>query len=107
MKGPWPQPLTAAGTPNLASFLTELDEIRARGYSIDDGEVREGMYCFGAPVFDSSAMHAVAGVAVSMLSLDVTAASQEKAGRAIRRLADRLSERLGASLALIQKKQTA
>jgi DNA-binding IclR family transcriptional regulator len=102
LPGPWPAPLTAAGTPNLKAFLQELAEVRVRGYSIDDGEVREGMHCFGAPVFDSGGAHAVAGVAVSKLSLEINPQTQEAAGRAIRGLADRLSERLGARL---QKRQ--
>lgn len=93
----WPQPLTPAGTPDLKSFLAELEEVRTRGYSIDDGEVRDGMHCFGAPVFDSNGRAAVAGVAVSLLSLEVDQQTQERAGRAIRKLADRLSERMGAA----------
>jgi DNA-binding IclR family transcriptional regulator len=97
LKGPWPKPLTAMSSPNLTVFTREITEIRERGYSVDDNEVREGMHCLGAPVFDSSSQHAIAGVAVSMLSLEVTPESQEKAGRAIRQLADRLSERMGAS----------
>jgi DNA-binding IclR family transcriptional regulator len=98
LQGPWPAQLTAAGTPTLKAFLKELEEVRGRGYSIDDGEVREGMHCFGAPVFDSANPHAVAGVAVSKLSMEINAKTQEAAGRAIRGLADRLSERLGARL---------
>lgn len=97
LQGPWPTPLTDAGTSNLPAFIEEIEATRARGYSIDDGQVRVGMHCLGAPVFDSSGQHAVAGVAVSMLSLDVTPEALEKTGHAIRRLADRLSERLGAS----------
>ena len=96
LKGSWPRALTSAGPANLSAFIKEMAEVRERGYSIDAGEVRDGMHCFGAPVFDSSGAHAVAGVAVSMLALDATPEAQEKAGRAIRRLADRLSERLGA-----------
>ncbi len=93
----WPEPLTAAATPSLSALLEEIKEIRQRGYSIDDGEVREGMHCFGAPVFDSTGTRAVAGVAVSMLAHEINAATQEKAGKAIRALANRLSERLGAN----------
>jgi DNA-binding IclR family transcriptional regulator len=99
LQGPWPKLLNSASVPNLSAFLGQLEEVRARGYSVDAGEVRDGMHCFGAPVFDSTGGHAVAGVAVSMLSLDASPAAQEKAGAAIRRLADRLSERLGANLA--------
>ena len=93
--GTWPLPLTAAGTPSLDVFIREMAEVRTRGYSIDDGEVRDGMHCLGAPVFDSSGRRAVAGVAISMLSQEVNAASEAKAGHAIRSFADCLSERLG------------
>ena len=92
----WPPALTPDGTPTLDAFLEEVSGVRERGYSIDDGEVRQGMHCFGAPVFDSSGTRAVAGVAVSLLAQETTPAMQEKAGQAIRRLADRLSERMGA-----------
>lgn len=95
--GAWPEPLTSVGTPNLKALIEEMKEVRTRGYSIDGGEVRDGMHCFGAPVFDSSGNRAVAGVAVSVLSLEINRETQEKAGLAIRRLADRLSKRLGAA----------
>jgi DNA-binding IclR family transcriptional regulator len=98
LAGPWPERLTPAGAPNLNMLLKQIKEVRRRGYSIDAGEVRDGMHCFGAPVFDSRGGTAVAGVAVSLLSAEVSPAAQEKAGQAIRRLADRLSARLGASL---------
>jgi DNA-binding IclR family transcriptional regulator len=94
--GTWPKPLTSAGTPSLKALIEELKKVRSRGYSVDGGEVRDGMHCFGAPVFDSRGNRAIAGVAVSVLSLEISRESQEKAGLAIRRLADRLSERLGA-----------
>lgn len=97
LQGPWPRPLTSAGTPSLKVFLKELADTRARGYSIDAGEVREGMHCFGAPVFDSSGSQAVAGIAVSLMSHDATSAMQKKVGKEIRQMADRLSARLGAS----------
>lgn len=98
LSGPWPEPLTLAGTPNLDAFLDEMREVRNRGFSIDDGEVRDGMHCFGAPVFDSAGGPAVAGVAVSMLSLEINPEVEKTAGNAIRLIADRLSTRLGAAL---------
>ena len=42
------------------TLFKELALTRRRGYSIDDGCVREGVYSFGAPVFDASG-EAVAG----------------------------------------------
>lgn len=93
----WPQALTAAGTPSLDAFVGQLAAVRQRGYSVDAGEVREGMHCLGAPVFDSSGGSAVAGVAISILSHEISPESEATAGKAIRRFADRLSARLGAA----------
>lgn len=91
----WPAPLTVKGLRDLDSLLLELQEVRQRGYSIDREAVREGMYCFGAPVFDSHNPEAIAGVAVSILANEVDQELEERAGQAMRKLADRLSERLG------------
>lgn len=94
--GAWPAPLTANGLRDVDALIDELRRVRRRGYSIDREAVREGMYCFGAPVFDSHNPEAVAGVAVSIRADDVDEALEERAGQAMRRLADRLSQRLGA-----------
>ncbi|WP_417252080.1 IclR family transcriptional regulator [Castellaniella sp.] len=91
----WPTPLTAKGLRSMDDLLPELQEVRRRGYSIDREAVREGMYCFGASVFDSHNPEAIAGVAVSILANEVDPALEEHAGQAMRKLADRLSERLG------------
>jgi DNA-binding IclR family transcriptional regulator len=55
--------LTSKGPRDIESLLKELALTRKRGYSIDDEAVREGVYSFGAPVFDASG-DAVAAVAV-------------------------------------------
>lgn len=95
--GAWPEPLTSMGPRNVDELLAELAEVRRCGYSVDREGVREGMYCFGAPVFDSNGPEAVAGVAVSILSNQVDRVVQERAGGAMQKLANRLSERLGAA----------
>ncbi|MDQ6626885.1 MAG: IclR family transcriptional regulator [Pseudomonadota bacterium] len=46
--------LTQRGPRSLPALLKELALTRRRGYSIDDGCVREGVYSFGAPVFDAA-----------------------------------------------------
>lgn len=97
LAGPWPEALTPAGTPDLDAFIEEMHEVRRRGFSIDDGEVRDGMHCFGAPVFDSGGGRAIAGVAVSMMSHEINAQTEKAAGDAIRLVANRLSARLGAT----------
>ncbi len=64
--------IVAAGLPRFtASTITdgrklrsELKLIRARGYSIDDGEHQPGVRCVGAPIRDRTG-RAVAGISVS------------------------------------------
>jgi DNA-binding IclR family transcriptional regulator len=97
LRGKWPEKLTPNSTPNMAAFKRELDQTRERKFSVDDGQIRDGMHCFGAPVFDAN-NRIVAGVAVSMLSHDLSQKSMQQAGEAMRKIAHRLSERLGASL---------
>lgn len=97
LAGGWPEPLTDLGPRNLEMLREELQAVRENGYSVDAGGVREGMHCFGAPVFDSHHPVAVAGVAVSLMANEVDADAQRRAGEAMRRLANRLSERLGAT----------
>ncbi|WP_091882081.1 IclR family transcriptional regulator C-terminal domain-containing protein [Phyllobacterium sp. OV277] len=36
----------------MDEFLHEAELSRLRGYSIDDGQIREGMICIGAPIRD-------------------------------------------------------
>ena len=95
---PWPQPLTRRSVGGLEGLLPELAHCRLEGYSIDDAQVRDGMHCFGAAVFDaSSQQRAVAGLAVSFLEVDlVNPGKVAEVGRNIRTLADQLSARLGA-----------
>lgn len=96
LPGGWPTPLTERGVRDTTALITELQQVRQRRYSTDIEGVREGMYCFGAPVFDSHHPEAVAGVAVSIRSLEINPDLEARAGQAIRKLADRLSQRLGA-----------
>ncbi|RZL10487.1 MAG: IclR family transcriptional regulator [Rubrivivax sp.] len=95
---PWPSLLTRRSVGSFEALLPELAGCRANGYSIDDAQVRDGMHCFGAAVFDaSSQQRAVAGLAVSFLAVDLDKPDKaQEIGRDIRTLADRLSTRLGA-----------
>jgi DNA-binding IclR family transcriptional regulator len=80
---------------SLDALMVELEETRARGYSIDNGQLRDAMVCFGAPVFNATDDHAVAGLAIGLLSGEVNEASTERVSRAVRLIADRLTHRLG------------
>lgn len=97
LRGPWPEKITPNSTPDMAAFMDELKKTRERKFSIDDGQIRDGMHCFGAPVFDAN-NRVIAGVAVSILSHDLSQKSIKLAGDAMRKIANNLSERLGSSL---------
>jgi DNA-binding IclR family transcriptional regulator len=94
----WPQPLTKASVADFDTLSDELAQVRQTGYSVDNQQMREGMICFGAPVFDTSGTHAVAGLAVSFLTSEIDSRGGDRIGRDMRELADQLSVRLGASL---------
>jgi DNA-binding IclR family transcriptional regulator len=101
LAGHWPKPLTRRSVQNIDALIGELDECRRRGFSIDDGQTREGMYCFGTPVRDSS-NQVVAGVAVSLLATRVDEHTTELAAESIQTIAHQLSMRLGADMKKLQ-----
>ncbi|SHO63399.1 transcriptional regulator, IclR family [Pseudoxanthobacter soli DSM 19599] len=92
--GSWPAPLTPRSVGSLKALESELAAARARGYSVDDGQIREGMVCLGAPVADFSGK-AIAGVAVSLLEREATPGRLAEVGAQVRAIADDLSGRLG------------
>ena len=87
--------LTRKGPREVETLLKELALTRKRGYSIDDESVREGVYSFGAPVFDASGQ-AVAGVAVCINKAMLGADRGERHREAVLSVARTLSQRLGA-----------
>ncbi|RZT39554.1 IclR family transcriptional regulator [Cupriavidus agavae] len=91
-----PPRLTRASVASVAQLADELHTVRATGYSIDNGQMREGMTCFGAPVFDTSGPRAAGAIAVSYLTSEIDAATGQRIGRQVRALANQLSARLGA-----------
>jgi DNA-binding IclR family transcriptional regulator len=87
--------LTRKGPREIDGLLKELAQTRKRGYSVDDETVREGVYSFGAPVFDASGQ-AVAGVAVCINKALLGADRGERHREAVLKVARTLSRRLGA-----------
>lgn len=86
--------LTGHGASRLDELTRELAATRRRGYAVDDEGVREGVYCYGAPVFDAAGQ-AVAGIGVCIHKGRLGA---DRGGRHLRLLleaAQRLSQRLG------------
>jgi DNA-binding IclR family transcriptional regulator len=86
--------LTRKGPRDVDALLKELALTRKRGYSVDDETVREGVYSFGAPVFDASG-RAVAGVAVCINKALLGADRGDRHRDAALNVARTLSHRLG------------
>jgi DNA-binding IclR family transcriptional regulator len=86
--------LTNKGPRSIESLLKELAQTRKRGYSVDDETVREGVYSFGAPVFDATGQ-AVAGVAVCINKALLGVDRGERHREAVLAVARTLSQRLG------------
>ena len=93
-------PLTKKRIGGIGGLLNQLAQTRKRGYSVDNEETRDGMICFGAPVFDSKSFAAVAGVAVSMLKSAADQRQRNLAAQAVKQTAQALSRRLGARISV-------
>jgi IclR family transcriptional regulator, blcABC operon repressor len=89
--------LTGHGPASLDELTRELAATRKRGYAIDDEGVREGVYCYGAPVFDASGQ-AVAGIGVCIHKGRLGADRGARHLRMLLEAAQRLSQRLGCDL---------
>ncbi len=98
--GGLPPPRTRHSVRTIPGLLSELDDIRRTGVSVDDQQVAEGMVCFGASVLDSH-NRPIAGVAVS-LPADRLADEQKRSITAsVERIAATLSYRMGADLGTV------
>lgn len=92
--GGLPTHLTRKGPRDVEALQKELALNRKRGYSIDDEAVREGVYSFGAPVFDATGQ-VIAGVAVCINKALLGADRGERHREAVLAVARTLSQRLG------------
>lgn len=90
----WPAPLTKASVANMDDLNHEIGQCRRTGYSVDNGQTRDGMICFGAPVFNATESRAIAGVAVSFLTTEIDSKTRKRIGQKMCALAERLSKRL-------------
>ena len=92
-EGIFPQPLTPNGVDNFVSLSAELSAIHDSRISLDDGQLREGMYCLGTYIRNASG-NAVAGMAVSFLQAEYESKYAEVSAVLIE-LAEQIEQRLG------------
>jgi len=96
-RGHWPRALTPSSVANVDALLVQLAQVRERGWSVDAGEVRDGLRFYGAPVCAAGSTRAVGAVSVSLFQHEPAAEQELRATRAVLRLAADISARLGAA----------
>ena len=89
------EPHTPHTITDAARLNAQIDEIRARGYAIDDEEIEEGLRCVAAPIRDHSGS-VVAAVSISGPTTRVTDTSLAELGIAVESCAQTISRELGA-----------
>ncbi|MGO1163488.1 IclR family transcriptional regulator [Brucella pseudogrignonensis] len=90
----WPKPITPSSVQSLRNLEAEMAEVKTKGYSLDDGQLREGMFCIGASICDRP-NHPAAGIALSMMAAEARPEIIETMGARVRALADSVAERMG------------
>lgn len=73
---------------------TELDQTRKRGYSVDNGEHEDYVYCIGAPIFDVQG-NVFGSCSVSGIDPQIVGERVQKISEAVMRTAMDISRRMG------------
>lgn len=91
--GSLPTPITIHSVTNFKDLATELADINSSRISLDDGQLRDGMYCLGTYIRNASGI-AVAGMAVSFLQAEYES-KRSGVSAALIELAEQMEQRLG------------
>lgn len=89
------QPHTPHTITDPTGLAAQIEEIRARGYAIDDEEIEEGLRCVAAPIRDHSG-GVVAAVSISGPTTRVTHENLRTLASAVEGCAHAISRELGA-----------
>ncbi|MET0333340.1 MAG: IclR family transcriptional regulator [Rhizobacter sp.] len=92
-------------TMRRSDLRAELAASRERGHSIDDEDVRRGVYCMAAPVIGASG-EVVAGLGICLQKSELKPRFVAQQRDTVIDLARQLSQRLGATLEPKQKQST-
>lgn len=88
-----PKPLTRFSVQDYESLHCELQTVQQTRISLDNGQLREGMYCIGTYIRDRSG-NAIAGIAISLLEYEYDQKHQQVENSLIS-LAEQIEVRLG------------
>ncbi|HBF29759.1 IclR family transcriptional regulator [Rhizobium sp.] len=93
----FPSPMTSKSVRSVEQLVGELAAIRERGFSIDDGQVRESMICVGSVIRDHTGK-AIAGIATSLMRSEANPDVILELGGMMCKTANTLSKQLGYAL---------
>ncbi|MDK9696636.1 MAG: IclR family transcriptional regulator [Siculibacillus sp.] len=88
---------TDATITDAERLRADLDEIRRRGWSLDDEERSRGMRCIAAPIFDENG-EAIAGLSISGPADRLEPERVDRLGPMVRRAADAVTRAIGGRL---------
>lgn len=89
----FPEPLTDTSVRTQDGLLEELAQTRARGYAVDNGQLRLGMYCFGTALADMQGQRY--GIAVSLTEKEADETTVRHVAGLLKQLAEKLENGLG------------
>ncbi|WP_201525889.1 IclR family transcriptional regulator [Psychrobacter frigidicola] len=92
-EGNFPKPLTHNSVGSFDELSTELTAIHSSRISLDNGQLRDGMYCLGTYIRNASG-NAVAGMAVSFLQAEYESKC-DQVSTVLIELAEQMEQRLG------------
>lgn len=92
-EGEFPEPITSNGVNSFSALADELSAIHDSRISLDDGQLRDGMYCLGTYIRNASG-NAIAGMAVSFLQAEYES-KYDEVSTALIELAEQIEQRLG------------
>jgi DNA-binding IclR family transcriptional regulator len=93
--------LTPHGISDVELLRKAMTEVRIGGYSIDDEECIEGVFCVGTAIANSRDQSNTLGLSVALLKQHASEKLVLKLAAAIQRLAADLAERLGGGYLLV------
>lgn len=90
----WPKPLTSKSVKNIDDLMKEIEAIRINKYSIDNGQIREGMYCIGTAISDAQGK-ALGGIAISFIKEEYTEINEEVIVKSMKKLGKNIKVQMG------------
>lgn len=79
---------------NILEIIKDIEEIRLRGYSIDDREDNIEMFCIGAPIYDST-NNVIAAISCANVYTSMTPEKIELTTKLVKKTALAISKGLG------------